>query len=441
MEPLVGVVLILVAVGGLGWVSRWAERNLQQSREEFYRALGSALGLHPTNAPRRGANVPVLEGTIDGFPVTVVQGLQDKRAVLRVSVTDGDDAAASIPFGLRLRREEGLGFLESVLSEDHTVGDDDFDAAVRVGGEPPRFMALLDARTREAVLTALTGGNPPQVQEGVVVKEEPLAGLEAPAFEAHVRELVRLAKLLMLRESWIPRRLAANAAADPVVEVRRRCLKLLADQFPDAPETGPALRAALDDEAAVIALQAALALEGAADFERIKRLVLEPEVQQVAGKIPLFSLVEERYPREQVLGFVHEVLLRPVGPLHAAALRFLGRKGSAADEPRVLELLDALDTAPEEVRLAAAGALGDIGTVAAVGPLRAVAGRFPLHFDLRRAAGEAIAKIQSRLPGAGAGQVALHAGADATGQVSLADPPAAGRGRLALGQNEPPGQR
>ena len=66
--------------------------------------------------------------------------------------------------------------------------------------------------------------------------------------------------------------------------------------------------------------------------------------------------------------------------------------------------------------VAAARALGRVGTVAAVAPLREAAER---RGDLRSAARQAIAEIQARLAGAEPGQLSL-AGGEA-GALSLAD--------------------
>lgn len=90
--------------------------------------------------------------------------------------------------------------------------------------------------------------------------------------------------------------------------------------------------------------------------------------------------------------------------------------------------------------VAAADALGRIGSVGAVLPLKEAAESSWFDRDFRRAARQAVAEIQSRLQGALPGQLSL-AGTEAgqlslaqaeTGQLSLAKDPA---GQLSLGDD------
>ena len=125
-----------------------------------------------------------------------------------------------------------------------------------------------------------------------------------------------------------------------------------------------------------------------------------------------------------------------------ACLETLGARGAVASEDAILAaLLCPLDG----VRIAAARALGRAGTADAVRDLLAVSESGP--GELRRAARQAIAEIQSRLPGASPGQLSL-AGGEA-GALSLAENVAEGSrsssgtaaasgraGRLAAGRRQ-----
>ena len=84
--------------------------------------------------------------------------------------------------------------------------------------------------------------------------------------------------------------------------------------------------------------------------------------------------------------------------------------------------------------MAAASALGRVGSSAAVLPLKEAAESFSHDPELRRATRQAIAGIQSRVQGASPGQLSL-AGAEA-GQLSLAEAEA---GQLSLAA-DPAGQ-
>ena len=108
--------------------------------------------------------------------------------------------------------------------------------------------------------------------------------------------------------------------------------------------------------------------------------------------------------------------------LVAAAATVLGESGEAEAEEA---LIGALRRESPEVRIAIAGALGRVGSAAAVAPLRELASQHPLDLGLRRGARQAIAEIHSRLTGASPGRLALAEGE--SGQLSLADGDAHGR--------------
>jgi hypothetical protein len=108
-----------------------------------------------------------------------------------------------------------------------------------------------------------------------------------------------------------------------------------------------------------------------------------------------------------------------------ACLTHLREHGSGASEAVAIEALRHGDAA---VVAAAARALGRIGSVAAVGPLLE-----PAERGQKALCRQAVAEIQSRLPGAGAGQLSISAGE--AGALSLAegDP-----GRLSLVDEKEP---
>jgi HEAT repeat protein len=90
--------------------------------------------------------------------------------------------------------------------------------------------------------------------------------------------------------------------------------------------------------------------------------------------------------------------------------------------------------------VAAAEALGRSGTVAAVLPLKRAA-ELSKGIELRRAARQAVAEIQSRLPGASPGQLSLSS--SEAGRLSLAQAeagqlsfPTGEQGQLSLAERE-----
>ena len=88
---------------------------------------------------------------------------------------------------------------------------------------------------------------------------------------------------------------------------------------------------------------------------------------------------------------------------------------ASAPEPA---LILALQREPMGLQVAAANALARVGSPAAVLPLKEAAESFHFAQDLRKAARQAIAAIQSRLPGASPGQLSMAE--VETGQLSLA---------------------
>ena len=121
-----------------------------------------------------------------------------------------------------------------------------------------------------------------------------------------------------------------------------------------------------------------------------------------------------------------EILEADRGVLAAAAARALGSVGDARAEQA---LIAALDDDSSEVRVAAAETLGRIGTPLAVVPLREASAANLLNAELRRAARQAIAEIQSRVSGASPGQLSLAE--DQAGQVSLVEEDTHGQVSLA----------
>jgi HEAT repeat protein len=125
------------------------------------------------------------------------------------------------------------------------------------------------------------------------------------------------------------------------------------------------------------------------------------------------------------------VLREGGGSLPVAAAQALALSGLPAAEAPLLEALARED---RDVCIAAAQALGHVGSTTAIPSLKeARTRRGEPEFD--RAARQAIAEIQSRVPGASPGQLSLaDADAEKTGQLTLADDEA---GRLSLSLKPP----
>jgi len=97
----------------------------------------------------------------------------------------------------------------------------------------------------------------------------------------------------------------------------------------------------------------------------------------------------------------------------------LGRLGDSRAEPSLLNLLVHEST---EAGLAAARALGEVGTIQAIEPLMSLAEGTRARGALKAAARDAIRKIQGRTGNAGAGRLAVVGWDDAEAGLSLVDP-------------------
>jgi hypothetical protein len=338
------------------------------------------------------------------------------------------------------------------------LGDPPFDAAYFVGGTTAAVRAALDEKTRR-ILCLLSGD-----------------GLEVSRREvrAHARLGLDLARVLRLTVD-VARRLTAplnvvdalaeNARLDSAPAVRVQNLLCLMREFPEHPRTRDALRTACSDPSAEMRLRAAGAL-GPEGIEILTRLAEGPASDDVAAaravyalgrRLPLERLATllERSLRSRRLstaracleGLAHlgdegvarvvKVLGVEAGELAVAAAQALAGSGSAAVEA---PLLAALERDVPGLRAAAALALGHIGSVASVLPLKEAMRVATGDRSFQRAARQAVAEIQARAAGATPGQLSLAgAGAGAEqGQLSIADESGrvsfaeAGGGRVSL---------
>jgi hypothetical protein len=324
------------------------------------------------------------------------------------------------------------------------VGDDAFDAAFYVGGTPVQVHALLDAPTRRDLLELGVEG-PVEVRSGEL------------RVELHVYALYRAMQLLrrcaerMTRPLGIAAHLAANACCDPEDQVRFYNLLVLVRELRGLDITSETLQKACSDPHPEIRLRAATELgsEGHATLVALAESDTDVTARAVAAlgihlgvektkAILCRALDDERIDVaraciENLGRFRAAVVLDGVVPLLShrnsavavAAAAAIGWTGGPEIEAALLVALESFDP---KLRVAAADALARVGSVSAVPKLKEAANSE--RDDLRRAAREAIAWIQARVPeGAAAGQLSL-ASAEA-GQLSLAEPTS---GRLSLAE-------
>jgi hypothetical protein len=307
------------------------------------------------------------------------------------------------------------------------LGAPSFDERCFVNGSPALACSVLDADVRRRLASLVEGR--------LEVEEKRWLGVRAGLSEGtlrlecrdgwgvsseRVRDLLRggldLAQRLTLPPD-VPQRIALNLRSEPEPGVRVAALLTLAREYPKHPVTRPALLAARQDASAEVRLRAAMAL-GAEGQETLRALVADAATNDACAARAVAALGVE-LPSEEAVNALRLALDSGHAETAIACLGTLSVRGTVASEDA---LLAALLCPLDDVRIAAARALGRAGTADAVRDLLAVSESGP--GELRRAARQAIAEIQSRLPGASPGQLSL-AGGEA-GALSLAENVAGG---------------
>ncbi len=432
-----------------------ADRKRRQERQDAMQWVVDRLGLSEVSlAPWR------LVARHGRHRVCIEQGRGDGKLPVTLVTVDGNSGITLQP--------EPRNTLQNALGErEIELGDETFDAAVWVRGAPDRVRALLDVETRGIVLRMLDGivavpGERPLTIRGrvEVVNGDLQAKLsDRPGLPTGVELADVLGALLALIERFerpadLAARLASAIENEPEWRVRLQGLQVLSTSYPGDSATAAALRQCLTDEQAEVRLHAAIALgaEGRASLldlarhERTDDIIAAQAIGALGNDMPadvgvqiLRQALRSRRLRTCV-ACVHaleplggpearevlvKMLARESGELAVAAAQALGR--SAGGDAEVEEaLIRALERDEADVRLAAIEALGHMGSARAVLPIQE-AGRTGTD-ETRRAARQAVAEIQSRLPGASAGQLSIAG--DGAGRLSLADDDP--RGRLSM---------
>lgn len=377
--------------------------------------------------------------------------LEHPYLVVRAAATESGRVTVLVDgvskeISLAARQGFALGGMEQ------RTGDAAFDARVKVTGNSLACRSLLDATTRDAVREALDVFPGLSVNGGVVV----WSGRPADVDDA-ARRLLEVGSRLLSPDLLAGLEKSALTDRSPVM--RLRALDLLTSRFSAAPETRRIAGAALADTEASVRLRAALFL-GPDGQDELAALganeSLPPEVraEAVRGAVQL--------PRERAAEIVRGALTDRRELVRMSAILTVGRmklagctsrlaglvrratpamqlaivEAAAATEHESAEtpILAALQEGTPEAKLAAIRALGDVGTVRSIEPLLALRGSQIVVGALGPPAAAAVAAIQSRLAGAGAGQLAFAESAG--GEISF---PGAESGSLSVPPNEPGG--
>ena len=464
MEGMLGL-LAVAAAASVGFLIFWA---MSQDRARLWRLAADAVGLTDVRMPVFLGVASSLTGTAGPLTVKIQRyhrGKYDHGTRIEIG---GLRYGA---YGLSIRREGVAASIEKALGErEIEVGDPEFDAAAYLQGSPGLIRAIFDAETRRLMQPLLEGtlrvdgdaGSKTIEHLRVSVSDDELrVEIRSSLFDSTDQWLPSiLAQLIdignrLRRPDDLAARIAANIRGEPLEAVRLANLRTLTSEFAAHAATRDALREALRDGSPAVRLHAAAAL-GAEGLEALLELTGPASPDDVAARAigalgPAFppDRAAARFKEARAAGQAATALAcievlgaaggaRAVDTLTealasaeevtaAAAAHALGRIGDAAAEPA---LLAALAHDSGAVRVAAAESLGQLGTPAAVVPLRDAASSHLLDGELRRAARQAVARIQSRVSGASPGQLSIAG--DQSGQLSLAEEDR--RGQVSMAQ-------
>ena len=389
----------------------------------------------------------------------VREGLRARRTIvgkrdgvtIEISQSGGKNAATcfkvtpqALAPSLTVRAEGAWTNLGKILTgEDVLLRDPDFDRDVNIHGHEDEVVALMDHRTRRGVMELVGLGG--SIEDGTIT-------LRRPGVARDRAELVRLTSLLLdlgkrLNHRPFPVRLLENAQSDPLFDVRVRNLEVLAKRYGFLAEAKTATARALEDKSPRVRVAGALLDKGEAGLTVLQSLVQDAGVPadvraaSLEHLVTIFSYENAKAAVSAALEASDVGLKRAAvaavsrakdadraleiaalasetdAALCEAVATTLGQLGDARAEGALIKLLDREEPA---VRLAAAKALGLVGTVHAVEPLLPLTRGLLGDDKVREAAQDAVRRIQLRLGDAEAGRVSIAKVEDVAGAVSVA---------------------
>jgi hypothetical protein len=413
-----GAVMLLMATGRL------------RIRVRAMRAAAEACGVERIRGLRTHGLVP---SGITGYAGPLAVSLSPVSLVnlfasgTLVRVHQGMASIWVRPAGLDTSVQKRL-----LRAQEFEVGDPGFDEVAYVQGPPVLLRALLDHPTRLALRRLLAGTVDDSVSQRTFPTSATLRGELRFSFGEEdwlfikeglplaLRGILDLARRLVPPDD-VAGRLAQNAREDPLDRVRVRNLEVLHQAYPRHEVTARALRQGCQDASEAVRLFAAIAL-GAEARDLVRRLAAEAEDDSCSARA-IAALGAELPPAEALRLLRGALEDRRLATAEACVDRLGGQEGE--ESARSLTLV--LEQEKGSLAVAAARALGAVGTVEAVLPLQEAGAR--AGGDLGQAARQAVAAIQSRLRGAERGQLTVAtveggtvALASEGGQVSLPDP-------------------
>ncbi len=375
--------LLLLSIGGTtGWYALAVVvgllREIRQDRS-WCRQIATALSVDPScrlNPWEEGGHLKGVDFSLEGKPGNTVLTLRELRVPLTVSWT-----RSRPPAGVAQ-----IGGPEAAVGSDRSESDELLFVPARQRETLRSFVldpSVLAVSAREGALQlTLTGSEPDAIARRVLQAVEQLGPLFRPIDE-------RSQLLTVFAEDPSPA--LRLVALHQLVQQREPTLSTLLDQA--AGSELPELRAYVALHRLDASALAAAAGEGG--------LAL-PEVLAGTEVYPGLAYPREELPARREIGLI--LLSAELPAARALGARFLESVGRPDDQEAERALLVALEGASVEVAGAVLGALGSVGSHAAVPAL--VRG-LSMKGHLRTRALSALRAVQARLTGVEAGAIQL----------------------------------
>ena len=254
------------------------------------------------------------------------------------------------------------------------------------------------------------------------------------------------------RREDVPAALARRARAEAGEEAGAISLRMLIREFPLHPETGRACDQALEGDATATGLVAASTVVGPRALAALRTWSAAPQPRRLGQEVVL--ALARNHPGAESTEVVARALADPDSDVVCLAATIAGEQRETTHLPALCELvadhpehrvvqraigalrnigntgseqalIDALKSPHREVRIDAAAALGEVGTLAAVIPLNRLAERVGSRGAVRQAAQQAVSQIQTRAGEAARGELTLSDAREFAGALATASSPGA----------------
>ncbi|MEC8024322.1 MAG: hypothetical protein VX223_10340 [Myxococcota bacterium] len=299
----------------------------------------------------------------------------------------------SFPAELHLSRTRSLGGIARTLvgSRQVHIGDPDFDPKVWLQGNEAELRSIMNKQVRDSVMVAITQAN---ISCDAYNLTWSIPRNASKTCLATLATVIELGVALSVDKTQTIKRLADNAVNDPVEEVQKRCLTLMANQYPHHDTFVEATRRLAHSNSHSVRLHARI-LAFQAGHSRADAHLLEfanNDSLDVHLRAEAWRVLGSKYHSER-MAFIKEVL-----------------------EPDILERLTSLTAEIAEMDL---DVLRDHGSSQALGPLRTYLQVPELGVQFLTAARNAVKAIQSRTDERLHGAVMMSSTADG-GEVDIA---------------------